>query len=401
MGSDQLQRRVERFDLASQREALRSPEVVQNSRATRHPLGTGPGEKGVVTTIRLFQVTSKGAADGLYYCFEQFLDQWYWQDTTGFDKLQNITSYDDWDAETNYEINDTVEHENRVYQCVQDHEGQEPPHEEYWQIISHIICNLHEYGYRISYGMPLEYGDRILAWPVKDDILKTRWVGIPFDHKPPKVYQVLAAGTGYGIYTCWHPSFDATDWVDVTGNDKCNTYTVWQETNYSPGDMVFNDDVVYMCIKAHDNREPPSAGYWTSITVNVLNLAESDPVGGYQRALAKGDRLKCFLLRDDESNLRIVGTPLEPGPRRARTTAGAGSGSLITCNLMGRDGSEITTGLGAGISVNCDIFGGEDLNEAIPRITTGKYTFVQNVQGNWHWIGGFQASEDCACSAPP
>jgi len=174
------------------------------------------------------------------------------------------------------------------------------------------------------------------------------------------LFEVQSAGTGDGIYNCYEQNIDATEWADTAGDDKL------------------------------DDKN--------STSVEVLNLMETDPDASYSCALAQGDRLRAWQQKDDEGNKRWIGIPLiTSGTRRARTTAAAGSGTTIVCNLIKNDGTEITSGLGSGITVNCDICGGSALNAAIPRLADDDYISVYHHDGKWYCNTVFQTSEDCDC----
>lgn len=177
-----------------------------------------------------------------------------------------------------------------------------------------------------------------------------------------KIFEVQSAATGDGIYNCYEQKLDATDWDDTSGADK-----------------FYDKDAV---------------------SVEVFNLLENNPIATYAPSLALGDRIKASSFVDDEGNSRLVGMPLIVGPRFAKTTAAAGGASTIVCNLIGNDGSEITSGLGSGITVDCEISGAGDLNTAFPRLRSGQGIMVVNLRGKWWSDWGFGIVQNCACTAP-
>ena len=174
----------------------------------------------------------------------------------------------------------------------------------------------------------------------------------------PRIFEVQSAGTGDGIYNCYRQSIDATEWADTAGDDKF-------------------DDL-------------------DTTSVEVFNAFENDPEATYTDALATKDRLLAWRLTDDEGNARWVGTPIAGGQvRMARTTAAAGATTTIACNLVGQDGSEISSGLGSGITVYCSVAGGGNLNAAIPRLAENDFIYVTNLNGVWCCTTVFQKSQEC------
>ena len=193
-----------------------------------------------------------------------------------------------------------------------------------------------------------------------DMIQKNKAVRYPEDSA--KIFEVQSAAIGDGLYNCYKQTLDATEWDDTTGNDK------------------------------FDDKDATG--------IEVFNLLESDPEATYKEMLATGDRIRAWQLTDDEDNCRWVGVPITGGLiRRAKTTQAAPAATKITANLIGQDGDEITSGLGSGIDVYCDIAGGGNLNAAVPRLTNDFEFSVYNLNGKWYCAFGFQASEDCTCSA--
>lgn len=182
--------------------------------------------------------------------------------------------------------------------------------------------------------------------------------------KQLRIFEVQSAAAGDGIYNCYRQTLDATEWDDVTGVDK------------------FDD--------------------FDANLIEVLNLRENDPVAAYTPALALYDRLICWKMIDDEGGGRWIGVPIVQGPRPAKTTADAGGGLTIVCNLILNNGVEAAGGeLGLGITVNCAISGGAALNATIPRLENNEIIMVENIQGNWQCSTKFQATEDCGCVSLP
>ena len=104
-------------------------------------------------------------------------------------------------------------------------------------------------------------------------------------------------------------------------------------------------------------------------------------------------------VKDDDGNSHWVGIPLVPSVRMARTTEAAPASKSVICNLIANDGeTEITSGLGSGIEVHCRTTMAMNLNEALPRLASGDYLFVQNIAGKWWCTTVFHTSEDCICS---
>jgi hypothetical protein len=173
-----------------------------------------------------------------------------------------------------------------------------------------------------------------------------------------RLYEVQSAATGDGLYTCYRQKIDATNWANEAGLDKLLDYDT---TN-----------------------------------VTVLNLNENDPVEGtYVAALATKDRIAAWQMSDDEGNLRWVGIPLVPHPRRARTTAAAGAATTIVCNLIDNEGNEIAAGLGSGITVNCEVSPSGNINDALPCFANDDYLFAEWIAGKWYYAAALGKVDIC------
>lgn len=140
-------------------------------------------------------------------------------------------------------------------------------------------------------------------------------------------------------------------------------------------------------------------GVWDTSTVEVLNLVENDTLEDYTPALAVEDRIAAWLTKDEAGTDRWVGIPNTSPVRMARTTEAAGASQQITCNLILNDGETE----GPEIEVHCritrDITSTEyNLNQALPRLATGDYIFVENISGKWWCVTVFQVNEICICN---
>ena len=116
-GLNNINQRAERINTAAKRERLKSPEMIQKTKATRYFLG------GRVM-ISMFQVQSITAADGIYLCRKQTLAGGW--GTYEFEVLNLIE-------------NDTI----------------------------------------TAYTPMLAFEDRIAAWEMADENGAERWVGVP------------------------------------------------------------------------------------------------------------------------------------------------------------------------------------------------------------------------------
>lgn len=74
-------------------------------------------------------------------------------------------------------------------------------------------------------------------------------------------------------------------------------------------------------------------------------------------------------------------------PRKvlAHVLSDAGSGSVIDCMIKEKE------------KVHCIISGGENLNEAVPRLRKGDIIIVEDINGRWYSNQHYQASVDCDC----
>jgi len=124
-------KKAEFFDAAGRRERLQSPEIIQKTKAVRHP-------NSQTTDFKIFAVQSEAAGDGIYNCYEQMLDATEWDDTAGDPKFDDLNT-------TSVEV-----------------------------------LNLAENNPESTYVAHLAAGDFIAAWQKKDDEDNKRWVGVPF-----------------------------------------------------------------------------------------------------------------------------------------------------------------------------------------------------------------------------
>jgi len=124
---DSTNRKIDFFNQAARRERLQSPEIVQRTKAVRHPL-----------IIKIFKVHSEADGDGVYNCYEQALDAAEWKDTAGDNKFDDLNT-------TEIEVLNLAEFD---------------PEEEY---VAHLAA-----------------GDLLAAWRRSDDEGNVRWVGVPF-----------------------------------------------------------------------------------------------------------------------------------------------------------------------------------------------------------------------------
>ena len=178
------------------------------------------------------------------------------------------------------------------------------------------------------------------------------------------VFEVQSAATGDGVYNCYKQKLLDAEWDDTAGDDR------------------FEDK--------------------NTDSVEVLNLLENHVEGSYTRGLAKGDRMYAWRWTDDESTSRWVGMPLTPGARRFKLTESATANDHITCNAILNNGSEASESADIlyNIEVYCEIHNGDALNEAVPRLVSGKYIDAYNNRGKWICTTVFQGSEDCSCTPP-
>lgn len=144
----EINKKVNRFDQAARREQLKSPDIIQKTKAVRFQ------------DTRIFEVQSAATGDGLYICYRQKLDATNWANESGLDKLLN---YEDTPIEVtilNLMENDPVE---------------------------------------ATYAAALAKGDRILAGEWPDDEGNKRWVGIPLTPSPRRARTTVSAGAATTI----------------------------------------------------------------------------------------------------------------------------------------------------------------------------------------------------------
>lgn len=183
-----------------------------------------------------------------------------------------------------------------------------------------------------------------------------------------KIYEIQSTGTGDGIYNCYEQVIDKSDWDETGGTDKL------------------------------DDKNTTSIEVW--------NMLENIPESTYKEQLGLYDRLFAFTMTDDEGTSRKIGLPISGSyVRMAQLTESAGANSILTtsltCNLIGNNGSEITSGLGSAIEIwakKADLGTDVNWNAVLPRLVDNDIIFVTNIQGKWWWLTTPQASEDCVCS---
>lgn len=116
MGLSEINKKVSRFDQAARLEQLKSPDMVQKTKAVRHP--------GFKMDMWIFKVQSATATPGVYNCYQQ-------------------TLYGDFGT----------------------------------MLIE--VLNAVENNTLADYTPALAVGDRIAAWRMKNDVGTAHWVGIP------------------------------------------------------------------------------------------------------------------------------------------------------------------------------------------------------------------------------
>ena len=140
-------------------------------------------------------------------------------------------------------------------------------------------------------------------------------------------------------------------------------------------------------------------GDFGTTLVEVLNAVENDTLVDYTPALAVGDRIAAWRMKNDVGTVYWVGIPIVPPVRMARTAEAAQSSQQITCNLIANDGqTEIKSGLGSGIVVHFKICTGGNMNSASPRFNNNEYLFAENISGKWWYVAAAQASENRDCA---
>lgn len=223
------------------------------------------------------------------------------------------------------------------------------------------VLNLGEYNPHSTYVAALVAGDLLMSWQFIDNAGTIRWVGVPFEDGGilKRIFVVQSEATGDGVYNCYEQTLDATEWADTAGDPK------------------FDDK--------------------NATAIEVLNLAEFDPEATYVAHLAAGDLIAAWQMNDDEGNARWVGVPFRQGAhgsgvRLAYCSEAAGADNTIAATLDHTTGTAIT--------VTCHISGGSALNAAIRRLADNDIITVMKIGATWHCTEGFQATENCVCTAP-
>lgn len=225
-----------------------------------------------------------------------------------------------------------------------------------------------------------------------------------------KIYKILSAALANGVYSCQEQCLLATGWEAGHG-DKFDNPPAWiVDHDYIAGVMVTgSEDKFYKSKSIHHStsENEPGVGInwencWELINpVEILNLLENYTVGDYTRALAAGDRMMAWPSKDCAGNSVLIGRPITPDVRMARTTEDAGGSQHITCNLIANDGeTEIESGLGSGIEVYFKPTNAVNMNNASPKFANDNYLFVQNINGKWLFVDVPQSLEECA-NPPP
>jgi hypothetical protein len=195
-------------------------------------------------------------------------------------------------------------------------------------------------------------------------IQKTKAVRFPKTHT--RIFEVQSSATGRGIYNCFEQEFDLI---------QAGPVNVWDAS--SPNDKFVDKDAV---------------------SIEVFNLWESDPVSSYTPALCKMDRILAQQIKDNEGNLRWMGTPLGPDVKMVKSTENAPSTAItgagfttITCDVYLNDGGIATVGE---LGYNIEVHGfsapvGTHWDEAIPMIIQDNLYFAKCLQGTWYFEGLF------------
>ena len=179
-----------------------------------------------------------------------------------------------------------------------------------------------------------------------------------------RIFEVQSAATGDGIYNCYEQILDATEWSDTAGDAK------------------------------FDDKNTDS--------IEVLNLDESYPEATYYAALAAGDLLLAWQVRDDNGNLRWIGVPFIKRPvnetfgvpRSAKINAvGA---STYTVKLLDSAGSVV----GSNITVYLrEHLGTNSLSgfNVWPDVRVNDYIWIVKERDNkFYFIGVVDDATDCA-----
>jgi len=181
----------------------------------------------VVTTgsmiIKVMEVQSEAAGDGVYNCYEQTLDATEWTDTAGDPKFD--------DANT-----DNVE-----------------------------VLNLAEFDPESEYIAHLAVGDLIAAWQMRDDESGMRWVGVPFRQANADRTRIAYCKTDAGAGTTLVCYLDK----DATGTEITVYFSIAQgganlneaAPRLKDGDKVFVQKIYdgtndyWWCIQTFDQDE--------------------------------------------------------------------------------------------------------------------------------------------------
>lgn len=320
---------------------IRYPQRRRNTAAGSSSGGGGGG----TANLKVFEVVSAAAGDGVYNCIELQLDATEWDDTAGDDKFDPISSYTTWSGSTAYDVDDYVESGDKIYRCIKPNTNQEPPNTTYWVEVSVEILNLLENDPISTYKECLAKGDRIKASQTTDDEGNNRWRGVPVTGA--LVRRAITTQAAPGDTKITANLYDNTGSEITTGLGSA--IDVYCDTN-GGGDL----NVSVPLLK--DNTE-----------LFVINIQ---------------GKWWC------KERFNIGQTAIA----YVKTTPGAVTS--LECWFSETDGT------GETISVPCTIAGGGNLNDAIPRLEDGKKIRVSKSGATWT-CDIFQGSEDCDCTESP
>ena len=178
-----------------------------------------------------------------------------------------------------------------------------------------------------------------------------------------KFFEVMSEHElGHGLYYCYEQQFISYQWHEGDGKDKFSQKSGAELTE-------------------------------------VFNLYEYHPIDdamGYTPMLGIYDLIMAQRVRDSGGTLRWMGVPLGNPVRQVKATEDAPAADHITCNLILSDGTEATEAqLGYHIKVYGNFITGSNLNEVMPRITTGKILAAYNEQGKWYFHVPFWKLDIC------
>lgn len=159
MSQTDIIRKVDRFSRIAQAERLFSPQIIQKTKAVRHP-----GGRRII-----FEVQDKATGDGIYKCYEQKLVGDNWDNITGADKFAN---------------------KNTVFI---------------------EVLNLQENNPVSDYTPALFKYDKIEAWQIKDDKGEFRWIGNPIT---PPLRFVIAKEDGPNL-SIYDNSITCNAWLNT------------------------------------------------------------------------------------------------------------------------------------------------------------------------------------------